>query len=265
MSGPCTPRSPSDGPAGLSRGNSRWPSSISAVMAASAASRSRSPPAILTTIKPRCAPSPKPRRSRRCPRNSAARPWGSSSASTSRNEGNHVCVRKPLAVVALLLAVVMQWPGPSAPRAQAPEQKPTVIIDILGTPGKKINIAVPEFTVVSGTDSAGAAKLLASVTGSDLTFSGLFSVVAGTGAIPPNNPAMLAQSWQEFAASGAHAGLHGPLAVRPDRLQSAMRLYDRTTPQHPVIATEEFETPVGPPRGPGHKIPHRGGPQFTGG
>src|SRR5438034_644947 len=147
MSGPCTPRSPSDGPAGLSQGNSRWPSSISAVMAASAASRSRSPPAIPTTIKPRCAPSPKPRRSRRCPRNSAARPWGSSSASTSRNEGNHVCVRKPFAVVAILLAVVMQWAGPSAPRAQAPEQKTTVIIDILGTPGKKINIAVPEFAV----------------------------------------------------------------------------------------------------------------------
>src|SRR5207249_8552474 len=101
----------------------------------------------------------------------------------------------------------MQWAGPSAPRAHAPEQKTTVIIDILGTPGKKINIAVPEFAVVSGTDSAGAAKLLASVTGSDLTFSGLLSVVAGPGAIPPNNPAMLAQSCHEVAASAPHAGL----------------------------------------------------------
>src|SRR6059036_18993 len=264
MSGPCTPRSPSDGPAGLSQGNSRWPSSISAVMAASAASRSRSPPAIPTTIKPRCAPSPKPRRSRRCPRNSAARPWGSSSASTSRNEGNHVCVRKPFAVVAILLAVVMQWAGPSAPRAQAPEQKTTVIIDILGTPGKKINIDVPEFTVVSGTDSAGAAKLLASVTGSDLTFSGLFSVVAGTGAIPPNNPAMLAQSWQEFAASGAHAGLHGLLAVRSDRLEGEMRLYDLTTPEHRLIATKKFETPIAQPRRLAHKIADEVVLQFTG-
>src|SRR2546428_13344786 len=240
MSGPCTPRSPSDGPAGLSQGNSRWPSSISAVMAASAASRSRSPPAIPTTIKPRCAPSPKPRRSRRCPRNSAARPWGSSSASTSRNEGNHVCVRKPFAVVAILLAVVMQWAGPSAPRAQAPEQKTTVIIDILGTPGKKINIAVPEFTVVSGTDSAGAAKLLASVTGSDLAFSGLFSVVAGTGAIPPNNPAMLAQSWQEVAASGAHAGLHGLLPARSDRLARGIGPYHTTHPPQPLVSADQF-------------------------
>src|SRR3989442_735754 len=327
MSGPCTPRSPSDGPAGLSQGNSRWPSSISAVMAASAASRWRSPPAILTTIKPRGAPSRKPGLPRRCPRNSAARPWGSSSASTSRNEGNHVCVRKPFAVVAILLAVVMQWAGPSAPRAQAPDQKPTVIMDILAPRGKKINIAVPEFTVVSGTDSAGAAKLLASVTGSDLTFSGLFSVVAGTGAIPPNNPAMLAQSWQEFpaacaharlhcllalgsiplegqialyglikfhlpiivpqkiemptlatrlvaamhaqswqdfAAAGAYAGLHGLLAVRSDRLEGEMRLYDLTTPQHRLIATKKFETPIAQPRRLAHKIADEVVLQFTG-
>ncbi|PYN20616.1 MAG: Tol-Pal system beta propeller repeat protein TolB [Candidatus Rokuibacteriota bacterium] len=175
-----------------------------------------------------------------------------------------MCVRKPFAVVAILLAVVMQWAGPSAPRAQAPEQKTTVIIDILGTPGKKINIAVPEFAVVSGTDSAGAAKLLASVTGSDLTFSGLFSVVAGTGAIPPNNPAMLAQSWQEFAASGAHAGLHGLLAVRSDRLEGEMRLYDLTTPEHRLIATKKFETPIAQPRRLAHKIADEVVLQFTG-
>src|SRR5947208_2619814 len=264
MSGPCTPRSPSDGPAGLSQGNSRWPSSISAVMAASAASRSRSPPAIPTTIKPRCAPSPKPRRSRRCPRNSAARPWGSSSASTSRNEGNHVCVRKPFAVVAILLALLIPWAGLSPSRAQNPGQKTTVIIDILGTPGKKINIAVPEFTVVSGTESTGAAKLLASVTGSDLTFSGLFSVVAGTGAIPANNPAMLEQSWREFAAAGAHAGLHGLLTVRSDRLEGEMRLYDLTTPDHRLIATKKFETPIALPRRLAHKIADDVVLQFTG-
>src|SRR2546428_2417737 len=264
MQGRGTQRPRGEGRAGLPGATSRWPFSIPAVRPASAASRSRSPPAILTTIKPRCAPSPKPRRSRRCPRNSAARPWGSSSASTSRNEGNHVCVRKPLAVVAILLAVVMQWTGPSAPRAQAPEQKTTVIIDILGTTGKKINIAVPEFTVVSGTDSAGAAKLLASVTGSDLAFSGLFSVVAGTGAIPPNNPAMLAQSWQEVAASGPHAGLPRLLALRSDRLRGEMRPYDLTPPRHRLIATKKFETPIAQPRRLAHKITDEVVLQFTG-
>jgi TolB protein len=129
---------------------------------------------------------------------------------------------------------------------------------------KKLNIAIPEFTVVAGTDAAGAAKLLAAVTGNDLTFSGLFSVVAGTGAIPANNPAALQQSWQEFAAAGAHAGLHGLLTVRPDRLEGEMRLYDLTTPEHRLIATKKFETPAPQPRRLAHKIADEVVLQFTG-
>ena len=196
--------------------------------------------------------------------------WASSSGFISPNEANlpkrviTVCVRTKLVAIALLVVLLIPWAGLSPSRAQNPGQKTTVIIDILGTPGKKINIAVPEFTVVSGTESTGAAKLLASVTGSDLTFSGLFSVVAGTGAIPANNPAALAQSWQEFAAAGAHAGLHGLLTVRPDRLDGEMRLYDLTTPEQRLIATKKFDTPIAQPRRLAHKIADEVVLQFTG-
>ena len=58
-------------------------------------------------------------------------------------------------------------------------------------PGYEIEIAIPEFTVTSGIDAGGAGKILASVAGADLTFSGMFSVVAATGAIPANNPEAL--------------------------------------------------------------------------
>src|SRR6267378_7738965 len=115
------------------------------------------------------------------------------------------------AAVLLLFALALARPWPS-PAQQAGGRATDVFVDVTAGGSKKLNIAIPEFTVVAGNDSAGAAKLLASVVGADLTFSGLFSVVAGTGAIPPNNPAMLEQSWQEFAAAGAHAGLHGLLA-----------------------------------------------------
>ena len=93
------------------------------------------------------------------------------------------------------LALTAPWPSPAQ---QTGGPATDVYVNVTGGGAKKLNIAVPEFTVVAGTDTAGNAKLLASVTGSDLTFSGLFSVVAGTGAIPANNPAMLEQSWREL-------------------------------------------------------------------
>src|SRR6267142_1990604 len=159
------------------------------------------------------------------------------------------------------LALVRPWPSPAQ---QAGGRATDVYVDVTAGGSKKLNIAIPEFTVLSGNDTAGAAKLLASVAGADLTFSGLFSVVAGTGAIPPNNPAMLEQSWQEFAAAGAHAGLHGLLSVRSDRLEGEMRLYDLTTPEHRLIATKKFETPIALPRRLAHKIADEVVLQFTG-
>ena len=75
------------------------------------------------------------------------------------------------------------WPPPPTVRAQAVD----VYINVTGGGSKKLNITIPEFTLVAGTDTA-LAKLLASVAGNDLTLSGLFSVVAAEGSIPANNP-----------------------------------------------------------------------------
>jgi TolB protein len=167
----------------------------------------------------------------------------------------------PVVLVAFL-ALAAPWPSPA--QQQGGGRATDVWMNVTGGGSKKLNIAVPEFTIVSGTDSGGMAKLLASITGSDLTFSGLFSVVAGTGAIPANNPALLEQSWTEFAAAGAHAGLHGLLAMRGDRLEGEMRLYDLVTPEHRLIATKKFETPIGQSRRLAHKIADEVVLQFTG-
>ncbi len=162
--------------------------------------------------------------------------------------------------VLALAAVAPPWPRTPAPRAQGVD----VYINVTGGGAKKLNIAVPEFTVIAGTDTAGLGKLLASVAGNDLTFSGLFSVVAGTGAIPPNSPDALGQLWSEFAAAGAHAALHGLLALRGDRLETEMRLYDLTTPEHRLIAAKKFEGATAQPRRLAHKIADQVVLQFTG-
>ncbi len=165
------------------------------------------------------------------------------------------------AVIMLLLAVsvIAPWLPPPL-RAQGVD----VFLNVTGGGTRKLNIAIPEFTVVAGTDAQGAGKQVAAITGADLTFSGLFSVVAATGAIPANNPAALRQSWTEFAAAGAHAGLHGLLTIRPDRLEGEMRLYDLTNPEHRLIATKKFEVPGVQGRRLAHKIADEVVLQFTG-
>src|SRR5262245_36153175 len=74
-----------------------------------------------------------------------------------------------------------------------------VFLNVTGGGAKKLTIAIPEFTLMAGADSAGAAKTLASVAGADLAFSGLFQVVAATGPVPPNNPDALRKLWSDFA------------------------------------------------------------------
>jgi TolB protein len=168
-----------------------------------------------------------------------------------------------LTLVVSLLAVPGLWPAAPPPSAQS--RGVDVFLNIKGTDqNRKLNIAIPEFAVTTGADAAGAGKLLASVTGADLTFTGLFSVVAATGSIPPNNPAALKQSWQEFAAAGAHAGVHGLLALRGDRAEVEMRLYDLTSPEHRMIASKKFELPVGVIRRLAHKVADEIVLQFTG-
>ena len=167
-----------------------------------------------------------------------------------------------LTLVVSLLAVPGLWPV--APPAPVRAQGVDVFLNITGGGKSKLNIAIPEFTVTTGADAGGAGKLLASVAGADLTFTGLFSVVAATGAIPANNPSALKQSWTEFAAAGAHAGVHGLLALRGDRAEVEMRLYDLTSPEHRLIASKKFELPVGVIRRLAHKVADDVVLQFTG-
>ena len=170
-------------------------------------------------------------------------------------------VQRCAVIIMLLLVAVLVTPWSLPPlRAQGVD----VFLNITSGGAKKLNIAVPEFTVVSGTDSQGAGKQVAAITGADLTFSGLFSVVAATGAIPANNAAALQQSWKEFAAAGAHAALHGLLTIRPDRLEGEMRLYDLTTPEHRLITTKKFDVPGVQGRRLAHKIADEVVLQFTG-
>jgi TolB protein len=167
-----------------------------------------------------------------------------------------------LALVVSLLGLPGLWPlaPPSRVRAQGAD----VYMNITGGGSRKLNIAIPEFTVVSGADVAGWSRQLATIAGADLTFSGLFSVVAATGAIPANNPEALRQSWTEFAAAGAHAGVHGLLALRGERAEVEMRLYDLTTPQHRQIASRKFELPLAQARRLAHKVADEVMLQFTG-
>ena len=169
-----------------------------------------------------------------------------------------------LALVVCLLALpalpALLPLAPTPARAQGVD----VFLNVTGGGTRKLNIAIPEFTVTSGVDAGGAGKILASVAGADLTFSGLFSVVAATGAIPANNPEALKQSWSEFAAAGAHAGVHGLLALRGERSEVEMRLYDLTTPEHRLIATKKFELPAAQMRRLAHKVADEIVLQFTG-
>src|SRR5688572_18236636 len=138
------------------------------------------------------------------------------------HRGVRVFVCALLASTAAVAALVL----PGAPRAQqppaaqpapapsgAPSTQPppapgggvTIEIDIAGRGAKKLNIAVPEFTVTAGPDPGGLGKGLAQVAGADLTFSGLFAVVTPPGPLPLDNPAGFKKTLLEYAAAGAHA------------------------------------------------------------
>jgi TolB protein len=167
-------------------------------------------------------------------------------------------------VTGLLIAVLLPGALPPASRAQSQGRGVDVWINIQGAGAKKLNIAVPEFAIVAGSDPQGLGKQLASVVGRDLNFTGQFSVVAATGSIPANDAAALRQSWTEFAAAGAHAGVHGLLAIRGARLEAEMRLYDLTSPEQRLIATRIFDAPSDQPRRVAHKIADEIVMQFTG-
>jgi TolB protein len=173
-------------------------------------------------------------------------------------------LRRVLALVLVLPLLALPGVWPLAPPPPARAQAVEVFLNVTGGGARKLNIAIPDFAVTTGLDPAGAGKTLASVAGADLTFSGLFSVVAATGAIPPNNPEALKRSWTEFAAAGAHAGVHGLLALRADRAEVEMRLYDLTTPDHRLIGSKKFSLPPPQVRRLAHKVADEIVLQFTG-
>ena len=166
-----------------------------------------------------------------------------------------------IAVLTLAATLVLPWSPPPRVDAQGVE----VFLNVTGSGAKKLNIVIPEFTVVGGGDANGLGKLLASVAGADLTFSGRFRVLtAGEGRIPANDVARLTQAWKDFAAIGAHAGLHGLLRLHGDRLQAEMRLYDLTSADFRLITSKTFALSMTQARRLAHKIADDVVLQFTG-
>ena len=160
-------------------------------------------------------------------------------------------------VVVLVLAGVLASPPPV--RSQS-----DIFVNVLATGAKKLNIVIPNFAVVAGTDTAGLGRSVPQVTARDLTFSALFSVVSDVPPIPTADPAAVRASFANFAAAGAHAGLQGLLSLRGDRTEVEMRLYDLTSPEFRLIATKKIELPANQPRRLSHKIADEVVMQFTG-
>src|SRR5262245_4476571 len=165
-----------------------------------------------------------------------------------------------LVALVVLAALVGALSSPPAARSQAAD----VLLNVLATGAKKLNIVIPNFTVVAGTDTAGLGKSLPQVTARDLTFSSLFSVVTEVPPIAAGDPAALRAAFGNFAAAGAHAGLHGLLTLRGDRAEVEMRLHDLTSPEFRLIGSKKIEMPANQARRLAHKIADEVVMQFTG-
>jgi len=170
---------------------------------------------------------------------------------------------RPLGLVAALVLVGLIAGALSSPPA-ARSQGADVLLNVLATGAKKLNIVIPNFAVVAGTDTAGLSRSLPQVTAKDLTFSALFSVVSDVPPIPTTDPAAVRASFANFASAGAHAGLQGLVSLRGDRTEVEMRLYDLTSPEYRLIAAKKFEMPANQPRRLSHKIADEVVQQFTG-
>jgi TolB protein len=165
-----------------------------------------------------------------------------------------------LVILVLLAALSGALSRPPAARSQAAD----VLLNVLATGAKKLNIVIPNFTVVGGSDTAGLARSLPQVTARDLTFSALFSVVSDVPPIAAGDPAALRAAFANFAAAGAHAGLQGLLTLRGDRVEVEMRLHDLTSPEFRLISAKKIELPASQARRLAHKIADEVVLQFTG-
>ncbi|MBI1734066.1 MAG: Tol-Pal system beta propeller repeat protein TolB [Candidatus Rokubacteria bacterium] len=167
------------------------------------------------------------------------------------------------AVVAVVV-LAMALPAlirPESPRAQGVE----INIDVGGTGQRKLNIAVPDFTITTGADPSGLTKTLAQIAGADLDFSGLFSVVTPGTPLPADGAEAFKQALAGFASAGAHAVLHGLVAVRGERLEGEMRLWDLASASEPrQISSKTFAVAAAQSRRLAHKMADEVVLQFTG-
>jgi TolB protein len=170
---------------------------------------------------------------------------------------------RPLGVV-LVLVLLAALAGALSSPPPARSQAADVLLNVLATGAKKLNIVIPNFTVVGGSDSTGLARSLPQVTARDLTFSALFSVVSDVPPIPAGDPAALRATFANFAAAGAHAGLQGLLTLRGNRAEVEMRLHDLTSPEFRLIAAKKFDLPAAQARRLAHKVADEVVLQFTG-
>jgi len=164
--------------------------------------------------------------------------------------------------LALCVLIAFGWLllAPSPTHSQGTD----VFVNITAGGAKKLNIAIPIFTVASGSDQEGLTRRLPEIAGKDLTFSALFSVVAGAPSLPANDPAALKKSLADFAGAGAHAALSGLLTQRGDQVEVETRLYDLTSPDPRVIASKKWNTTVQNHRRLAHQIADDVVFQFTG-
>ena len=160
---------------------------------------------------------------------------------------------RSLAAGAALLALVVAGASLLRP-APAQSQSPDVELNVRPGQMKRINIAIPDFTLVGGTDAQNWAKRLPGITGVDLNFTALFSVVSGTPPLPVGGAEAVRPRLAEFAAAGAVQALQGLLTVRSDRFEVEMRLYDLTSPDFRVIGTKKVVAHISEPRRAAHRI-----------
>ena len=173
-------------------------------------------------------------------------------------------MRRPTIALALVAAGAVALTSLLAAPRPADSPAVDVFLNVMAGGAKKLNIVIPEFTLVAGRDTQGLVKKLPDVAGADLTFSALFSVVSGAPPLPADDPQALKQMLAESAASGAHAALHGLLTLKRDRAEAEMRLYDLTSPEQRLIATKRFDLPAADGRRLAHKIADEVVYQFTG-
>ena len=150
-----------------------------------------------------------------------ARCSGSTSASTSlRIEADRMTLRRIVALVLVLLVIVLPGPAPvmTPPRGRRPGRRR--LPQRHRRRHQEAQHRHPRLHGRGGADAAGNGKQLAAVIGRRSHASPASSAWSPPpDPSRPTTPRRSARSWSDFAAAGAHAGLHGLLTMRGDRLE----------------------------------------------